>query len=643
MAFAVELMTITQTGTDANSSGLSGIAGVNTINTGTKNIYNIGTLRLVINGDLTINATSGMIITSGNNPQNQIEINGTLTIDGRKTVNGVTVPTYDYGFISTATNLVTCCDNGVWRINSGGTFNLLGASIEIGSVMSNKTGSTWNIADGRVVTRREPANNTVRIRQSGALNVDGLITEGVSLDLFVAPVRLDRFEPKIVKALHGIAVVNTNNTRLEDFNPVGNKVDYDNWNTQLAFLRNPVKGTDMVLTNSTNGGKTAISKEINITTENLTGGKIENAKVYIKDTNNGSRVAIAGMPGGIDTTQDIVYFMTTDATGQTGEQEIWTGFSRGGHVITNPLGQILDLRGNTAVRGEDVFTAYFYAYGYLLAQTNYELKGAGVLTPTWVMFEDTNITEADPAVVAVYTTIDNLDELYDYFKYWKGLSSNNLEIPSITELLFTANGTELVMATDWSLRLDDSLATVADVNVANKLITLKASSLSEREQVVPIAEATAAETVKFKTLKLQGTGTLTVADTETINIDYIDAVTNASVKLLQVPTGDTLEVSTDDKATWSTTPTRYRYSATAAETLAYFRRTTVDGAVLVRPYDLANTGVENTLVMGFGAVATIDENELNNKLAAQVDSIDEVKAFAKNAADDAEQVKLTLG
>ena len=71
MAFSQVGSVITQTGTDTDLSGLSGLTGVSVISYSSRyDIYNIGTNRLDIEGDLTINPENNMLISNEPNTPN---------------------------------------------------------------------------------------------------------------------------------------------------------------------------------------------------------------------------------------------------------------------------------------------------------------------------------------------------------------------------------------------------------------------------------------------------------------------------------------------------------------------------------------------------------------------------------------------
>jgi hypothetical protein len=412
--------TFTGTATSLSASGLGSVTGVVSINTGTKTIYNIGTVKLNINGTLSFDSNSEMIVSSGNSPQRQLEINngGNLTIDGRLIVNGETIDTYEYGIVFSSENLVACCANGHIKVNGGGTLNLYGASIRVGSVIEFKANSIINITNGKITCRRTfTSNQAVRIRQNSKLTVDGLITEGIALDISVNPLLLSNYEPRVVGRLHGVEYYSVNNGVLEDFAGVGNSVDADNFNNNQMFIKNSKTGTDLIITNSkgnaSNGG-TIISKKFKtkLIDDN---GNIEGVKIYIKDTNNGNRRNQANIVG--DETQDLIYIQETGSNGETPEFEVITGYSRGGHVLTSPNAGVIDLRGKTNIKGEDKFDVQLLSYKHDYKIVEVAMKGLGVLQLNDKMFFDLKVSETDKSVTEALSKIDTVQKLYDYDKY----------------------------------------------------------------------------------------------------------------------------------------------------------------------------------------------------------------------------------
>ena len=84
MAFSLSGSTITQTGTDVDLSGLSGISGVTTLDYGYHTVYDLGSLRLVVNGVLSIaqDGTPEQLRYRGDtaHDNNDLVVNGALNI-----------------------------------------------------------------------------------------------------------------------------------------------------------------------------------------------------------------------------------------------------------------------------------------------------------------------------------------------------------------------------------------------------------------------------------------------------------------------------------------------------------------------------------------------------------------------------------
>ena len=92
MGFSYSGGVITQTGTDTDLSGLSGLTGVTVTSYSSRyEIYDIGTNRLDIEGDLTINPEDNMLISNAPtavvpNMAINVRANATLTLGVKTTV-----------------------------------------------------------------------------------------------------------------------------------------------------------------------------------------------------------------------------------------------------------------------------------------------------------------------------------------------------------------------------------------------------------------------------------------------------------------------------------------------------------------------------------------------------------------------------
>lgn len=129
--------------------------------------------------------------------------------------------------------------------------------------------------------------------------------------------------------------------------------------------------------------------------------------------------------------------------------------------------------------------------------------------------DDENLTETNSATVAAYTTIDDLDELYDYAKYWKTLNADNIIVPNGADALISANGRELDLGT-FNLVVDSAAGSVFAVDTGNNTITIKSTALLSSS--------------KFD--YIETSGTITTANGATLEHGYIDSTgTNKFVHL----------------------------------------------------------------------------------------------------------------
>lgn len=113
-----------------------------------------------------------------------------------------------------------------------------------------------------------------------------------------------------------------------------------------------------------------------------------------------------------------------------------------------------------------------------LDRSNVGLEGKTEISQ--LMTTDNNITQTTKATVDAYTTIENLEKLYDRAKSWK-VESANVEHPSLDKLLITANGKELDLD-DYDLVVDKTAASAFSVDTTNKKITIKANELDDTDK-----------------------------------------------------------------------------------------------------------------------------------------------------------------
>ena len=165
------------------------------------------------------------------------------------------------------------------------------------------------------------------------------------------------------------------------------------------------------------GGR--IFHELRFDVSDAAGVAVQDAQVYIRDTDNGQRIATDSST--ISEIADRVYTAATDVAGRTPLITVLTAMwyrqdSVGG--IPSPNGnEIVDVRGKTGVAGEDLFDAQIYSYGHVpVTVSNIRLNGLGPVTVPWTLFADSSITETDKSVVDAYAEVNSSQRLYDRAK-----------------------------------------------------------------------------------------------------------------------------------------------------------------------------------------------------------------------------------
>ncbi|ARV13949.1 hypothetical protein [Polaribacter sp. SA4-12] len=500
---------ITQTNTDTDLSGLASISGVTLVQVGLGTdseytIYDIGDRQLIINGNLTIDASKEMLLVGSAAPRSIISVIGTLNIKDFETINGFTSylqriairTTYDrndYG------------QNFSLDVSDSGTFNMQGGGIECSSSIKFYPNSTVNIQDGRIELLATP-DPQYQIRQfSNNLTANNFKMVKYAMTMVGTPLQFDGYMPTI--ADEGISFSSSSSSIQYNFRDYsgggrGNRLDLGLWSNRKGKIINSSDGTNLIVEehligNNSSTGTWQIIKEIAPKIIDEKSVPIQNAKMFIRDTNNNKRVD----GNGYTFTSDRTYFKTSNASGLIPTTEILTGAVN--HLSTGFV--VFDRRSKND-NTDDEFDIYFYHYNKILTKSIQKLKGISELTYDWTMFEDTNITETDATVVAAYSTIDNLGQLYDYAKYWKQLNQTNLEIPSINELLII-NESSLLNIGDYNLVIDATASAVFSVDTNSKTITIKSNTILT--------------TSKFKGIKT--TANITLYNGATLEHGYIDS------------------------------------------------------------------------------------------------------------------------
>ena len=205
-----------------------------------------------------------------------------------------------------------------------------------------------------------------------------------------------------------------------------------------------------------NAGYLVHCKEVQISAMDPLGNNLAGVATII-DNDNGQRKNLNGRNDISTTTYTIGYadgaittwnvaggFAPTTFTSLT-NQRIVTGVINVVRSSTNTRGTsntgpyTVDLKGNTNILGEDLFTVHYWNYGYLYFQTTPSFNGLNAIVINPNLIKDDFITELDLTQVALYTGITifhnlsiiqitedhTLDEIYDFIMFNKTLNTTS--------------------------------------------------------------------------------------------------------------------------------------------------------------------------------------------------------------------------
>jgi hypothetical protein len=507
MAFTLDTGTgvITQTGVDANPSGLANIAGVTVIDRGNTTtsytIYDLGTLRLDIAGDLTHDPDRYQIVA---NIQNGFRVIGGADYKYgiERTINGRTTYSKGLGIVSTYQgnffNQFGVVLGGGEMTWNGGIMRTVGAvSHSNCQVTSNSVDSVWQCL-----------NISGQWRATGQPNFKAITMQGINADcaLFLLS-GWQNLAINFERAYYQTPASGGPTRVIEDPVFANNQTVNDvitNQSTgvqQLTFVKN----SDVIprlgkLSNNSYADFPVVQTvklDISDTDNNLVG--VDEVVTYIEDSDNGSRLDSTVT----DYVSDRKYIATTDANGEADLGDVLYLAAVNIDLTTGALNQ--DFRGNFG-NGNADFNIYIGGYNYLPAITRQSLLGNGGTNVLWTMFDDINPTldrvsalaklassfTIDPVTKTITVTANStLDDLYDITKAYKyNGTEDNFQVPTAGALLANGAGETITVAEDYDLIVNSSVSLLRGA--------------------------------KFRQLKLTGTGELT--NDGTINFPFEDAL-----------------------------------------------------------------------------------------------------------------------
>jgi hypothetical protein len=519
----------TQTGTDANLSGMSALTATGYTyleSGGLRNVFmNQANARLFVNGTLTIPMDTDALTIGNAASANPINIGSGGTLRLQYAPNGAPQP--GFGIKSSHNNGVFW-GNGVIAVGGGGLLDLDGSGVySVGASINFGGGASFR-ARNAILRGGQVGGITSMFRNNGGTTTYDIIgltmvdytfvcdgtpvftnLSGLTMRCTVGGTNNVAFIPQGTMTLIGPQFLGNYQTHIGTSLGSGagqRKVVYG-YETGLAPLigKVPDYGTAV---NWVEGRKI-----INLTVRDTALNVVQNVSTSFVDVNNSRRYNGTSISA-TDYTADITYTGTSSAAGLISlDVLLWEvagamsaantigGVTPAGNVNSN---MVVDYRwtGNgpnyqimIPLKGYTVLPGFVTVDANGLAQT---------VTPTAFLSPDANVT-LTPAQAAALTAVSTLDNLYDAAKNWS-TQSVNFAYPSRTTQPANGNGAVLDLGS-LNLVVDSAAATAFAVNTSTNTITIKSAVL--------------AEGVKFKSIKT--TGTITTAGSGLITAPFTDA------------------------------------------------------------------------------------------------------------------------
>ena len=429
MAFSQVGSVITQTGTDTDLSGLSGLTGVSVISYSSRyDIYNIGTNRLDIEGDLTINPENNMLISNAPtaaipNMAVNVRANATLTL-GVKTTVGTAVK-YTTGTAMILTEPGTLNSDGSLHVEYDGTLEAFGATIQMAGPTRLRSGAYFTCEDLTLVNCRD-ASCQFRIEANNATDTARVsVTEhGMTLngDTSNDSCRLtttgkvafpsNAFVFNFIRAQYQpgaggyppqvfLNFDNGNNVDAADFAYAGSGGSGGTaFNGNLVDFRNVARRLRYTLANS-KGGFCKITKNVNFSLQDASGTGLSTVSYYAIDVDNGNRINF----NGFDSTADIVY--SGQNAGPTLAITATVEFMAGEGTT-----RFIDSRTNA----DDTILFRFISYTTNITSTSPVLIGLKDLDSVVVNATDALVSESNRTTVDAYAELETSAKFYDRAK-----------------------------------------------------------------------------------------------------------------------------------------------------------------------------------------------------------------------------------
>lgn len=476
MTFTLNGSVVDQTGTNTSLSGLDAISGVTLLSTSNLNIYDMGTLRLNVEGTLTISGTSDaatreMLVVGVSGATQNVDINiadgGTLIV-GSLDTQGTVDFNQEQFWPSIYEDAATDFGDGNGNIsNDGGTSDAF-INVEGGGRLEwygciNSTGgmrfkgaNDGSSTDEAQVVIRGGVLDARRLTERGSGEADQFIYN-YSDELDIQPPNGDTVGFTILTMTttgtneKGLAIIQLGEPiALQGFRPVFSSQALGGSNSAPVGLSYTVEDYTGII---------GISGSDNIDLRSASSNATNNSVITFLNSVKGSVLNLATQDPAYDSIEarQTVRGSLVDSVG-TARTDATLGTQNKNSVITSDA---IDVSGNFAL-GDILLTEWddsnppspthnnpsntdddlwsFYVYSYLGLDRNridVRLRGVGGTDVDFIAPTDTAIAETTRTTTDAYTAISDLSRLYDRSKSYK---VSNIGDPSLPVPMATAAG-----------------------------------------------------------------------------------------------------------------------------------------------------------------------------------------------------------
>lgn len=524
--------TLTLTGTESDLLGLRGLADVDYADAGGKIVYTVNdTTRIIIpgTGDLTIDSDVEQLV-CGVTPANGtntlvIQSGGRLQLGLAKNVGGFTIYSGGPAIVfnnDTSEPLFTVTHGWAnFIIQNGGRLDWYGGEIQTVGQLGVLSGAIFRTYSSEAIfvsvpSKLQSSRPEAYIRQDTTnIEVNGLVNKfGIFLSVG-KPTVFKGYEPISSGSAIDMSNQSQSSTYYDYENLIagkGNTRDIGGKHSTWLRLLNTNLGSDIIVTSqeSTAGSDqdyiVESKKSLLLNYIDEEGTILENAKVYMRDTDHGSRLAASQIGSNVDYVADRIYTGTSDVSGDIDFTSVSNAILISVHHHSQESGNVIyDIFDSRGLQNDntDLFTFLSISYLQTPANVTLEMKGTGILNHSQVLVTDLLLTESNKATVDAYTELETPQKFYDRAKSYL---YDNFQGEATT--IVTREG-NVIDCGGYDLVVDATTSSVFDLT--GNTITIKASTF--------VGE-------------LITTGTITFVNGATIDGAYTD--TNGTVRLVNV-------------------------------------------------------------------------------------------------------------